>query len=614
MKLIFDIETDNYLELCTKIHCISAKDYDTGKVFEFRPDNIKAGLKLLKDADLLIGHNILDFDLRAIKKLYPNWSTKALIYDTLIACKFAFPDIKERDFRRLRKVINKPHSLRDDLEKEMMKNIGKHSLEAYGLRLGEHKGTFGKDVGFDTFSEEMLTYCTQDVTVNTKLYHKLISMELDKEVLNREFEAQRICLEQTEFGFQFDYDKAIKLRDSLYLEQEKLQDEIKSILGGSFIIPLEVKVPTRDVNYKEVLRGSERKGCPYTKIKIKEFNPTSRHDLTTRLIERFGWKPREFGSDGKPTLSEDILSKCDIPICKTVAKLFTVQKRLGMLSEGNNSWLKFYNEKTGAIHGQIDILGTGTHRCTHKRPNLGQIPSVRSPYGKECRELFTVPKGWKLFGTDASGLELRMLAHYMHQFDGGVYADIILNGDIHTTNREAAGLSSRDTAKTFIYAKIYGSGLDNLASVCGLSRKEMKKVNNDFDNNLPALKQLTEAVKDASQYRGYVKSLDGRRIPVSSGHAALNYLLQSAGAIVCKNWMIKIHEILSERGYISGVDFRQSAYVHDELQIAFNPDKITGEELGEISRIAMVDTGESLGVKIPLDIGFDIGDTYADTH
>jgi len=614
MKLIFDIETDNYLELCTKIHCISAKDYDTGKVFEFRPDRIKEGLKLLKDADLLIGHNILDFDLRAIKKLYPKWTTGAAFYDTLIAAKFAFPDIKERDFRRCRKIINKPNQLRSEEERLMMRNIGKHSLEAYGLRLGEFKGTFGKDVGFETFSEDMLTYCTQDVNVNTKLYHKLISMELDNDVMNLEFKAQQICLEQSEFGFRFDHDKAIELRDRLVAEQELLQDEIKSKLGGPFVIPLEVKVPTRNINYKEVLRGSEMKGCPYTKVKVKDFNPTSRHDLTTRLIERYKWKPREFGNDGKPTLSEEILSKCDIPICKTIAKVFTIQKRLGMLSEGNNSWLKFYKEDTKAIHGQVDILGTGTHRCTHKRPNLGQIPSVRSPYGKECRELFTVPKGWKLFGTDASGLELRMLAHYMHAFDEGAYADVILNGDIHTTNQEAAGLPSRNMAKTFIYAKIYGSGIDNLASVCGMTRKDMKKVINDFDNNLPALKQLTEAVKDASKFRGYVKSLDGRRIPVNSEHAALNYLLQSAGAIVCKNWMVKIHEILAERGYVSGVDFRQSAYVHDELQIAFDPLKISGDELGEISRKAMVETGEKLGVKIPLDIGFDVGDTYADTH
>ena len=614
MRLIFDIETDNYLELCSKIHCISAEDYDTGKVYEWRPNEIKEGLAFIRKADVLIGHNILDFDIRAIKKLYPRWSTEAKLYDTLVAAKFAFPDIKERDFRRLRRVISKPNSYRTQEEREMLRNIGKHSLEAYGLRLGEHKGSFGKEIGFEHFSEEMMKYCTQDVKVNTKLYHKLLSLDLDENILDKEFEARRICLEQSSFGFQFDIDSAHQLKADLEKRQEELQDEIKSILGGAFVIPLEVKVPKRDVNYKEVLRGSYKAGCAYTKIKIKDFNPTSRHDVSTRLIERCGWKPKEFGKDGKPTLSEDILSKSDIPVCKLIAEMFMIQKRLGMLSEGNNAWIKLYNEKTGAIHGSVDTLGTGTHRCTHQRPNLGQIPSVRAPYGKECRSLFTVPKGWKLFGTDASGLELRMLAHYMHAFDDGAYADIILNGDIHTTNQEAAGLDSRNTAKTFIYAKIYGSGINNLADVCGMSPKQMKEVVNNFDNNLPALKKLTEAVKAASRLRGYVKSLDGRRIPVTTEHAALNYLLQSAGAIVCKYWMIEIHRVLKERGYVSGVDYKQSAYVHDELQIAYDPNRISGEELGEISRQAMIDTGVNLGVKIPLDIGYDIGDTYADTH
>lgn len=450
MKLIFDIETDNFLEHCTVLHCIAIQNYESGQVYTFGPDEVKNGLKMLQDADEIIGHNIMAFDIPAIKKLYPKWTTKAKVYDTLLVAKYAFPDIKDRDFRRLRKVINKDAKWRTDEEKAAMKNIGKHSLEAYGIRLGEYKGTFGKDVGFEHFSQDMLDYCAQDVVVNTKLYHKLQSLELDEKVLDIEHEAHRICLEQTAFGFKFDIEKAEKLKQFLEEEQTRLQDEIKSILGGPFIIPLEVKVPKRDVNYKDVLRGSERKGCAYTKILVKDFNPTSRHDLSTRLIERCGWKPKEFGADKKPTLSEEILNGVNIPVCKTIADLFTVQKRLGMLSEGNNAWLKLYNESTCAIHGQVDTLGTGTHRCTHKRPNLGQIPSVRSPYGKECRELFTTPEGWKLFGTDASGLELRMLAHYMHPFDNGEYADVILNGDIHTTNQQAANLATRDMAKTFI--------------------------------------------------------------------------------------------------------------------------------------------------------------------
>lgn len=613
MKLVFDLECDNFLDKVKKIHCIVAENPDSGQVWRFDPTQIDDGIRFLQSASMLIGHNILGYDLRVIKKFYPDFKERK-VYDTLIAAKYAFPDIKEMDFRRLRNIIKKPQKMRTQEDRDKLKNIGRHSLESYGERLGCLKGDFGKQEGFETYSQAMMDYCIQDVRVNVKLYHKLVSMELDQDVLDLEFKAKQICIEQTAHGFQFDIEKAHKLKDKLENEMNIVQADIKAILGGKFIIPLEVKVPKRNVNYKDVLRGNERVGCEYTKIKIKDFNPTSRHDLSTRLIERCGWKPKEFGNDEKPTLSEEILMKEKQPIFKLIAKQMTIQKRQGMLVDGNNAWLKMYNEETGAIHGNIDTLGTGTHRCTHSRPNLGQIPSTRAAYGKECRELFTVPKGWKLFGTDASGLELRMLAHYMFPFDGGAYADIILNGDIHTTNQEAAGLPTRNMAKTYMYAKIYGSGIANLAKVCEMSLKEMKEKVRNFDKNLPALKQLTDLVKEAAEARGYVKGLDGRRIPVRSAHSALNFLLQSAGAIVCKTWMVNFHAMLKEFGYTHGVEFKQSAFVHDELQVAYDPTKISGDKLGQLSKAAMIKAGKDLGVKIPLDIGYDIGDTYADTH
>lgn len=614
MELIFDIETDNFLDKCTVIHCISAQDYNTGKIYEYRPNNIKEGLKLLQDAKLLIGHNVIQFDLPAIQKLYPRWTTKAKVYDTLIAAKFAFPDIKERDFARLSRLIKKPRSLRTAEDNKQLKNIGRHSLEAYGMRLGEHKGDFGKEVGFETFSEDMLKYCTQDVNVNTKLYHKLLSLELSQDILDVEFEAKRICCEQERFGFQFDIDKAQELKLKLEQEQKKLQDEIKSKLGGPFVIPLEVKVPTRSVNYKDVLRGCEVKGCPYTKIKIKAFNPTSRHDLTTRLIERFGWKPKEFGADGKPTLSDAVLASFKGDIFKTIADSFMIQKRLGMLSEGKNSWLGYYNEETKAIHGSIDTLGTGTHRCTHSRPNLGQIPSMRAAYGKECRELFTVQDGWKLFDSDLSGLELRMLAHYMAPYDKGAYADVILNGDIHTVNQEAAGLPTRDNAKVFIYALLYGAGDEKIGSIINGSKKEGKAVKKRFFEATPAMKILTDSVKDAAEARGFVRSLDGRRIPVRSTHSAPNFLLQSAGAIVAKRWMIESHKEMARRGYVHGVHYKQVAYIHDQYDWAFDTKVITAEELGEVAKLCIDKVSEIYKTKIPLDIAWSVGNNFSEVH
>jgi len=614
MRILFDIESDNYLEHMTKIHCIAAINVDTDEVWRFRPDEIKKGLKFLQDAKVLIAHNGLDFDLRAIKKIYPKWTYTGEVYDTLIAAKLAFPDIKNRDFKRLRSVMNKPVNQRTEVEKRRMACIGKHSLEAYGLRMGCHKGDFGKEVGFETFSEDMMDYCVQDVIVNAKLFHRLEKEDIPVEALKTEHESQRICLAQTEKGFNFNIDKAYKLLDDLTARKEELTELIEDELGGDFLVNMGIKVPKRTIKYKDKTKGDRHQGAAYTALKVKPFNPNSRYDVGQRLMSRCNWKPKDFGADGKPTLSEEVLDKMKYPVAKYISEYLMIDKRLGMLSNGNAAWIKLYNEDTKSIHGRVNTLGAGTSRCTHSRPNLAQIPSVRSPWGKECRGLFEAPKGMKLFGTDASGLELRMLAHYMFPFDNGEYADVVLNGDIHTVNQTAAGLDSRDTAKTFIYAKIYGSGIAGLAETCGMSVKAMKKVVDSFDKNLPALVKLTEAVKHVIKTKGYVKALDGRKIYCSSEHAALNYLLQSAGAIVCKNWMNEIHEILSQRDICYNNYIKQLAFVHDELQIGYGPEEITHEELDQISKLAMTNTEKKLGIKLKLDSDSNSGSNYAETH
>lgn len=613
MQLVFDIEANNFLDKITKIHCIVALDTLSKKIYRFGPDEIQSGLQLLSNAKLLIGHNIIDYDLRAIKKLYPEF-THGEVYDTLIAAKVAYPDIKDKDFRLWGSIIRKNPNSRTPLEQMKLQNIGRHSLEAYGLRLGEYKGSYGKENGFEVYTKEMLDYCEQDVIVNAKLYEKLVSLGIPFGVTKTEFEIHRICLEQKEFGFVFDYDKALELDRKLNERYKELQDEIESKLGGNFIVSHGIKTPKRNVSYKEILRGSYKAGCAFTKISFKAFNAGSRDDLVSRLRSRYGWEPTVFGEDKKPTLDETILKTLTFDIAPIISEYFMISKRLGMLSTGDNAWLKCYNTETKCIHGSVNTMGAGTSRCTHSKPNLAQIPSIRAPWGKECRELFTVPQGWRLFGTDASGLELRMLAHYMFRYDNGAYADIVLNGDVHTVNQKAAGLSSRNTAKTFIYAKIYGSGVENLAVVCSIDVKEMKSRLKDFDKNLPALKDLTEAAKDAANGRGYVKGLDGRKVPCRSAHSALNFLLQSAGAIACKMWTIEFHRLLKQDGYVHGKHFRQSAFVHDELQIAFDPEVLTGEYLGSKSLLAIQNVAKELNLRLPLASEWSVGDNYAETH
>jgi DNA polymerase I-like protein with 3'-5' exonuclease and polymerase domains len=259
-------------------------------------------------------------------------------------------------------------------------------------------------------------------------------------------------------------------------------------------------------------------------------------------------------------------------------------------------------------------MGAITARASHSKPNLAQIPSNDSPYGHECRELFTPPKGWKQFGTDASGLELRMLAHYMAAYDGGAYGKELLEGDIHTANMNAAGLASRAMAKKFIYTFLYGGGDEKVAEVFGGTKAQGKALKEKFLRNTPALKALREAVADRVEKTGCLKALDGRIIPVRHKHAALNTLLQSAGAIVCKQWCIYFHQLLREAGYVLHVDYAQLAWVHDELQIGYNPKRLTNEQLLAFSKQSMVMVTQLFKLRIPVDAAGNSGDSYAETH
>jgi DNA polymerase I len=614
MRILFDIETDNYLEHMTKIHCIAAINVDTDEIWRFRPDEVKKGLKFLQASKVLIAHNGIDFDMRAIKKIYPKWTYTGEVYDTLIAAKLAFPDIKNRDFKKLRSVMNKPVHQRTDIEKKRMACIGKHSLEAYGLRMGCHKGDFGKEVGFETFSEDMMEYCVQDVIVNAKLFHRLEQEDISQEALKTEHESQRICLAQTEKGFNFNIDKAHELEKQLLERKDELTKLICKDLGGDFLVNMGVKVPKRTTQYKELLRGKYTLGAAYTKLKIKPFNPNSRYDVGQRLISRFGWKPKDYGTDGKPTLSEEVLDKMKFPVAKHISEYLMIDKRLGMLSNGNSAWIKLYNEETKSIHGRVNTLGAGTSRCTHSRPNLAQIPAVRAPWGKECRELFEPPKGMKLYDVDLSGIELRMLAHYMTPWDNGKYGDIIINADIHQANADAAGIDSRDTMKTLMYARLYGSGMQNLADVSGLPVKVIKEKMANLDKNIPALKSLTDAVKHTIKTKGYVTALDKRRIYCSSEHASLNYLLQSAGAIVAKMWMNFSVEEMSKLGYELGKDYYQVAFIHDQYDWVYDPKQITHEVLYKASQDALDRVQEDLKIRMKLDCAACSGDNFSEVH
>ena len=594
MALIFDLETDGLLDEVTKIHCLVTKDTETGEVSSYTSaSDIKQGLEVLTNSDLIIGHNVIKYDIPVIKKLYPWFNVdNKKVQDTLVLARLIYANIKEHDVKFMKDGLL-PKSL-----------FGSHSLESWGHRLGNYKGDYKG--GWEVFTQEMLDYCIQDVEVTHTLYNKLLSKEFSEQSIELEHEVAWLMAKQERNGFYFNEKAGSELYSVLVKRRGELERELKDYFG-SWVIKLPDFIPK--VNNKS--RGYI-KGVPVPREKVVEFNPGSRDHIANRLTTLYGWKPTDFTEGGKPQVDEVVLGKLDYPPCKLLTEYLLVQKRISQLAEGTQAWLKLV--KKGKIHGSINTNGAVTGRATHAYPNISQVPSSSSPYGHDCRALFTVPNGWVLVGADASGLELRCLAHYMAKWDGGKYGQVLLNGDIHTENQKAAGLETRPQAKTFIYAFLYGAGDEKIGSIVNGSSAEGRKLKSKFLRSLPALGELVKSVKESAG-RGYLIGLDRRKIYVRSAHSALNTLLQGAGAIVCKKWLVLLEEQLLSLGLKHGWDgdYCFCAWSHDEVQIACRNDEIA-DKVAKAATDCVALAGEYFNFRCPLAGESKKGTTWADTH
>jgi len=577
MKYIFDIETDGLFDVCTKIHCLVLKDVDNNKILSLSVDE---ALDKLSKADVIIGHNIIKFDIPVIKKLYPNFKTEAKIFDTLVATRLLFPDVKEKDFQR------------KDFPRDC---IGRHSLKAWGNRIGNYKAEF--DTDWKTFTPEMLEYCKQDVEVTYNLYKMIEEMKYSQQAMNLEHNVAQLIYNQEVYGFTFNTEKARSLYSALNGRRHMLESELQDLFPPETErIPFIPKVNNKSKGYI--------KGKVFYKEKTTVFNPSSRQHIASRLINKYNWKPSIYTDDGTPKLDETILESLPYPEAEILCEHFLLDKRIGQLATGAQAWLK--HEKNNKIHGTCNTNSTVTARATHSYPNMAQIPSVSVPYGKECRALFTVPTGKKLVGIDVSGLEVRMLAHYMARYDNGKYAKVVLDGDIHSETQTLAGLDSRDLAKRFYYCFLYGGGVTKIASVTGKTVPQASKIKKRFLNNLPALSKLIEDVQQAAE-RGYLTGLDKRKVKVRSSHAALNTLLQSSGALVCKQWLVEFDKVIKQIPHA-----QQVVWVHDEIQVeCLEKD---AEQVGQLAVKAIKDTGEYFNLRLPLTGEYKIGDNWSETH
>ena len=578
MELVFDIETDGLNP--TVIWCLVAID-ETGDVYKYYEDTLDEGIKLLQEADKIIGHNIIGYDIPVIKKLKgvdlynPN-----KVVDTLVLSRLFNPTRE-----------------------------GGHSIAKWGYKLGLPKKDSPE---WTCFTKEMLDYCEQDVVINNKLFNylKKESIGFSKESINLEHEVTYLLEKQKRNGFLFDDEKAMMLTSELSSKLKETEDKVhetfKPIWIDDKIIRPKLKKDGElskqgltEQEYNDIIKGTlEQK--PFMRKTLQEFNLGSRKQIGQRLQE-LGWKPNKFTPTGQAIVDETTLKKIThIKEAQLIADFLLYQKRLAQV----HSWIDAVDKQDNRVHGSVICTGAITGRMAHRSPNMAQVPAVYSPYGKECRSCWTVPEGYKLVGIDASGLELRMLAHYMADKE---YINEIINGDIHTANQRFAGLKSRDEAKTFIYALVYGAGDEKIGRIIKGSRDAGKQLRERFLASLPTLRTLKQRVDRASEKK-YLKGLDGRKILIRHRHAALNSLLQGGGAIVMKKALTLLDLDLK----LNTIDAKIVANIHDEWQIEVKESQ--ADYVGRAGVQAIKDASEYYKMRCPLDGEYKIGDSWYETH
>jgi len=573
--LVFDIETDGFNP--TTIHCAVVKDVKANSIHVFTSDD-HSGFAGFVSGHNLIGHNIIGFDLPALEKVW-GYTHTGTITDTLVLSRLANPAQE-----------------------------GGHSLRNWGSMLGFEKG---EHTDWSVYSEQMLKYCVRDVEVTERVYQQMMKQSLNPQAVELEHRVAGIIKQQEINGWVFNERDAVNLLASLRNQMNDIEMEIHNEWK-----PMAKLV--REYRPKYTKTGSlNRAGLNFVDspdhiwtdrsiagintgwtsiIRWIDFNLGSRQQIAERLSLK-GWQPDRFTEKGNPIVDESTLDGVDIPEAKLINEYLLLQKRVGML----NNWLDNLKDD-GRLHGRVNTNGAITGRMTHSDPNLAQVPAGYSPYGKEMRKLFTVPSGYKLVGADAAQLELRMLAHYMNDED---YTNEILNGDIHSTNQVAAGLDTRDKAKTFIYAFLYGAGDAKIGSIVGGSSNDGRILKDRFLENTPALAGLRQRVDDTVRQRGWLKGLDGRKLHIRSAHSALNTLLQSAGAVVMKQALVHLVDNCQLRYKLVG-------NIHDEIQAEVHEEDAHAFGQQVVQSIRM--TEQSLGLRCPMDGDYKVGNNWSETH
>ena len=564
MRIALDIETNMAHDV---IHLCVTQDIDTGEV---RVWKAPTGLwDYLKDATLIVAHNGISFDFPILNKL---WKTKIGLkkaYDTLVVSRLLEPTRE-----------------------------GGHSLDAWGQTLGvkklDYKATWQWMMNrreeydgecFDRPLEGLLEfYCHHDVLVLCNLFKHLDlcvdSQGFSQDSLVLEHNVAAIISKQEKNGFKLDTIHATCLLSELKGKMSAINDRMQELWP-----PYEVE------------RISEKTG-KVLKPELVVFNPASRQQVADKLIG-LGWKPTKKTEKGSVIVDETTLQGLKWPEAQMIAEYFMLQKRIAQIE----SWLEVVG-KDGRVHGRVITNGAVTGRATHSKPNMAQVPNTSSQYGKECRQCWTVEEGNVLVGVDLSGIELRCFAHYLNDEE---YIREVVYGDVHTRNQQAFGVDSRNDAKTILYATLYGASASKIGSIIGGSAAKGQAIIDGFRRSVPAFGVLQKKVAAYAQ-KGWIPGLDGRRLEIRSEHSALNTLLQSAGAIIAKQWIVCIDKKLRQEQ----ISYKLVAWVHDEVQIEASPDD--AEKIGQLVVECAKEAGEILKFRCPVSAEWKSGKNWYDCH
>lgn len=765
----------------TRIHCLVFRDAATRETKRFRrwdggvakwverdiatnelvireqdfpaENTIEDGVRELQEADVVVFHNGIAFDTKAIQKIYP-WFAPKCVRDTMVLTRLIMSDVKERDFNRIRqgqmqrgKAAQEVAALEGqlaaycenaaELEARLVearltasrlapgevpgKLLGKHTLDAWGFRVGLHKGTYSKDMEamglnpWAAWNPALEDYNENDIDVTEVLWAGIQKEDPAQGSVELEHAITDLTSVMEANGFPFDEAAARKLA-------QKLRSDLDALLGEAIpafgrwaapdkkwqVAPLwddpkgvnrkkkynepraefgedhsraiwgDITIPKKAMRFRSSVHPDlcapgathsyRSPDAPYCKMVMKEFSPTSRHQIVDRFTTIHGWEPAEFTDKGNPIVDDDVLRALGetIPVAKACAEIFFVSKLLGYIESGKESWLHHYDPLTGSIHGHINTGGTPTGRCSHLAPNIAQVPKVVEAdvfkkdgsynplllgpdgqlllqcykdgigsvlkkktyllgrpgrYGYECRSLFYMPPPFRQVGVDLSSIEFRCLAELCAEFDNGELIEVVLTGDIHQYNKDKSGVETRDIAKRCLYALMYGAGdfklgitaYPELATKPAAAKKAGAIIRAQLMEGLPALKRAIDKIQREAK-RGFIYGLDGRKVKIRSEHSVLNFKLQGDAALIAKAWAVFTEWAALDAGMVHSWDgdFVMVGFIHDELQNGAHED--CADEFAKLSIAAAAEAGRHFNFRCPVAAEAKIGSNWAETH